>query len=468
MTRKEVQYDCENFPESVDYWRDRILKKLRYDTNHSKRDSNKIEKHVPDYTSMMDNFGGIELFINLTFTNMLTDAYKLQHDEKLIRENISQTHQRGSDHYIDLDKIYSFFKGFLEKMKGEGKQDNFYRRIDQTNGEYPKPTVTVSDIHGSSTTLLMLLKIMHDLEKEVNRKPDRLMFNLIITGDVVDRGRRSINDLLVVLLFYLVFPEDVIYVRGNHEDLNINKRYGPEWSEAFRDNKKALILLDEIYHQLPVLAVVYDIQLYFHGGLNRKSTINFIKYGEQPDKNDIKNVTWLDVHLDEIVHHNARGIEAIDNNLRDFYHIQDAFDNNNRYMVVTHGHKFTNEGVKTNIVDRHDGKKIVFNLVASSIERGPRGIAGININCGRLIINLKYSWSAQRKCFQFNIEGTQIPAGNIPYKTDHQIPEIDLQQYYFVLRKISKNNGLSNNKGAYGSESTQYPLSHSEITTNLV
>ena len=159
---------------------------------------------------------------------MLTDAYKLQHDQKLIRENISQTHQRGSDHYIDLDKIYSFFKGFLEKMKGEGKQDNFYRRIDQTNGEYPKPTVTVSDIHGSSTTLLMLLKIMHDLEKEVNRKPDRLMFNLIITGDVVDRGRRSINDLLVVLLFYLVFPEDVIYVRGNHEDLNINKRYGPE------------------------------------------------------------------------------------------------------------------------------------------------------------------------------------------------------------------------------------------------
>ena len=63
MTRKEVQYDCKNAPESVDFWKDRILKKIRYDTNHSKRDSNKIEKHVPDYTSMMDNFGGIELFM---------------------------------------------------------------------------------------------------------------------------------------------------------------------------------------------------------------------------------------------------------------------------------------------------------------------------------------------------------------------------------------------------------------------
>ena len=50
--------------------------------------------------------------------------------------------------------------------------------------------------------------------------------SLLFLGDYVDRGPDSLLNFVLILALSLAWPERVIVLRGNHEALDMNARYG--------------------------------------------------------------------------------------------------------------------------------------------------------------------------------------------------------------------------------------------------
>ncbi|KAA0719639.1 Serine/threonine-protein phosphatase with EF-hands 2 [Triplophysa tibetana] len=81
----------------------------------------------------------------------------------------------------------------------------------------------------------------------------------VFNGDFVDRGKESMEILLVLFAFQLLYPHDVHLNRGNHEDHIVNLR-----------------LLQKIFSWLPLVTIIDHKVLILHGGISDKTDLNLI------------------------------------------------------------------------------------------------------------------------------------------------------------------------------------------------
>lgn len=79
---------------------------------------------------------------------------------------------------------------------------------------YPIPHP--GDIHGQYSDLLKVF--------EYGGYPGDA--NYLFIGDYVDRGKNSIECIMLLLCYKLKFPENFFLLRGNHENSSINRIYG--------------------------------------------------------------------------------------------------------------------------------------------------------------------------------------------------------------------------------------------------
>ncbi|MFW9827891.1 MAG: metallophosphoesterase [Candidatus Thorarchaeota archaeon] len=116
----------------------------------------------------------------------------------------------------------------------------------------------IGDIHGNLDTFKKLLEI-------IDKNNPKLV---IFLGDLVDRGPKQLECLLMVLILKILFPLKYYLLKGNHESLEMNQYYGffHEFISKFKNENKFDEILD-IYNVLPLCALVNNDILCLHGGI---------------------------------------------------------------------------------------------------------------------------------------------------------------------------------------------------------
>ncbi|XP_077354226.1 serine/threonine-protein phosphatase with EF-hands 2-like [Festucalex cinctus] len=142
--------------------------------------------------------------------------------------------------------------------------------INHVTACHMKELTICGDLHGQLEDLLLIFY------KNGLPSPEK---PYVFNGDFVDRGKNSLEILLILFGFLLVYPNNVHLNRGNHEDHIVNLRYGftKEVLGKYRvHGKKILKLLQKIFSWLPLATVVDHKVLIVHGGISESTDLNII------------------------------------------------------------------------------------------------------------------------------------------------------------------------------------------------
>lgn len=124
--------------------------------------------------------------------------------------------------------------------------------------ELSAPAKIVGDIHGQYTDLLRTFEMC-------GFPPSA---NYLFLGDYVDRGKKSLETILLLFCYKLKFPENFFLLRGNHESANVTRVYGFYDECKRRCNIKIWKTFIDVFNCLPIAAIVASKIFCVHGGLS--------------------------------------------------------------------------------------------------------------------------------------------------------------------------------------------------------
>ncbi|KFO55757.1 Serine/threonine-protein phosphatase with EF-hands 1, partial [Corvus brachyrhynchos] len=156
--------------------------------------------------------------------------------------------------------------------------------ITHLSTSYSKEITVCGDLHGNLDDLLLIF-YKNGLPSEQNR--------YVFNGDFVDRGKNSMEILIILFAFLLIYPNDLHLNRGNHEDYIMNLRYGftKEVSKKYKDHwKQILCLLRDVFSWLPLATIIDSKVLILHGGISDTTDLDFLNALERNKQLSIVHV----------------------------------------------------------------------------------------------------------------------------------------------------------------------------------
>lgn len=170
--------------------------------------------------------------------------------------------------------------------------------------ELSPPVKIVGDIHGQYTDLIRMFEMC-------GFPPNS---NYLFLGDYVDRGKQSLETILLLLCYKLKFPENFFLLRGNHECANVTRVYGFYDECKRRCNIKVWKAFVDTFNTLPIAAIVAQKIFCVHGGLSPSlSHMDDIRQiarpTDVPDYGLLNDLLWSDpADMENDWESNERGV----------------------------------------------------------------------------------------------------------------------------------------------------------------
>ena len=209
--------------------------------------------------------------------------------------------------------------------------------------ELDAPVKIVGDVHGQYTDLIRMF--------EMCGFPP--MSNYLLLGDYVDRGKQSLETILLLLCYKLKFPENFFLLRGNHECANVTRVYGFYDECKRRCNVKIWKTFIDCFNTLPIAAIVAGKIFCVHGGLSPSLSHmddirNIARPTDVPDYGLLNDLLWSDpAEMDSDWEANERGVSYCFGKrvITEFLAAHDFDLVCRAHMVVEDGYEFFNDRV---------------------------------------------------------------------------------------------------------------------------
>ncbi|CAI2187714.1 1855_t:CDS:2 [Funneliformis geosporum] len=207
--------------------------------------------------------------------------------------------------------------------------------------ELSSPVKIVGDVHGQYSDLIRLFDMC-------GFPPSS---NYLFLGDYVDRGKQSLETILLLLCYKIKFPENFFLLRGNHECANVTRVYGFYDECKRRTNMKTWKTFIGVFNCLPIAAIVANKIFCVHGGLSPSLSSmdeirNIQRPTDVPDYGLLNDLLWSDPSETAVDwEDNERGVsycfgKAI---IHEFLQRHDFDLVCRAHMVVEDGYEFFND-----------------------------------------------------------------------------------------------------------------------------
>ncbi|NXU85166.1 PPE1 phosphatase, partial [Xiphorhynchus elegans] len=160
--------------------------------------------------------------------------------------------------------------------------------ISHLSTSYSKDVTICGDLHGNLEDLLLIF-----YKNGLPSQQNCYVFN----GDYVDRGKKSMEILIILFAFLLIYPNNLYLNRGNHEDYMMNLRYGftKEVLKKYKEHSKQILyLLRDVFSWLPLATIIDGKVLILHGGISDTTDLDFLKAVE---RNKVRDHIHMGLHM---------------------------------------------------------------------------------------------------------------------------------------------------------------------------
>jgi hypothetical protein len=193
---------------------------------------------------------------------------KIKRPNKITIETLIDSLKRYNDKFLPLNK--NKYNGKIEK-------------IDLEKGS---KLILKADLHGDYFSLIEMLRALQKqgyLDENFNVKKEyKEKIIIAFLGDYIDRGENSFEIINLLAKLKINNPNEIILLKGNHEDLNISKYYINDQEKHFYQNEQLCENLDKFFSSLPLAVLIgckdenkkYQYTCLSHGAFDPDIDIN--------------------------------------------------------------------------------------------------------------------------------------------------------------------------------------------------